>query len=249
MAKEVDSPSIHFSFMVVIGSEIGSEYPQAFLIHKHLLALHSKYFSNLFREFHEPAKREASGILEGSDSRSESVLATSSVEDKDKITNEDTDGNLEVEDPDNELEDVQNESPDEDEKTGMKFKLPQFNAYIFADFYSLLYSGRLLEARSLQHEISGEQLTALGEFLEAPALQNLCMEGNIIHYRDDEQYDHWILVKCIESVYDVTRKGSLLRKLVADLLNLLNPIGKVRGPKLKKWKALLIKCPDIKNDV
>lgn len=69
--------------MVVVGSEVGSEHPQAFLIHKHLLALHSNYFSNLFCQFHERTKIKVPGLSEGSDNGSESEPATNSVEDKD----------------------------------------------------------------------------------------------------------------------------------------------------------------------
>lgn len=276
---------------------VGSTHPQAFMIHKHLLALHSKYFSNLFRKVHERAKKEASETDETSD-ESEGLSAINFFENKDGISNAGTDGNTnddseefvsfeddedkglkdqhpdqdyngdvfegnmmeyedqgdassdsQVDDPDNESEDNQNESLDDDEEMGRKIRLPQFNAYIFADFYCFLYSGKLLEAKSLEHETSGEQLTALGKFLEAPAFQNLCMAGNITQYRDDKQYDHWMTVRSVRSVYDCTEEGSLLRKLVADLLNCLNPIGKARGSKLNEWKALLADYPDVEDDM
>ncbi|CZR61650.1 uncharacterized protein PAC_11547 [Phialocephala subalpina] len=271
MAKVIQNSDV---VMVIVGSK----YEQAFLIHKDLLALHSRYFSSLFRDFHESGTREASEDSEESDGTSdgpESEASTNSAGANENV-NEGTDGNLddepdefddeaaqggtiedEVQDDDrtnsdygdsgDDLGDGPNEVLDEDELDGTKFRLPQFKAYIFADFYSFLYSGKLLEAKSLGHKTSGERLAALGDFLGVPAFQNLVMEGNITEYRDE--YNHWMLINSVKSVYDCTREVSLLRKLVADLLNCLNPIGKSRNDERKKWDALLIECPDIKKDM
>lgn len=134
--------------------------------------------------------------------------------------------------------------PDSEEEK--KTILPQYQASIFADFNSWLYSGDFLRVGSALNDVTlFQDLWRLGSYLRAPNFQNFCMEAILDEY--EEEQTRWMFADHVEYVYKSTAKNSLHRKLTAHVIYCNNPFPKLEaGSKaLREWNALFEKFPDL----
>jgi hypothetical protein len=117
---------------------------------------------------------------------------------------------------------------------------------LFANFVSCIYSGDLLNLRDGIFEAALYELWELGDFLEAPAFQNFCM--NLYRERCRRQLEPGPgmtmeiapYIPAIKQIY-LTPRGSLLRSLTIDTLSYKNPLQvNDRGsPSWEEWKTIL----------
>ncbi|CZR61649.1 uncharacterized protein PAC_11546 [Phialocephala subalpina] len=125
-------------------------------------------------------------------------------------------------------------------------QFPHFEAPIFANFCAWLYSRLFMQATVLNTDTSGEELYALCTLLEAPAAQNLSMEEALQDYGIGD--NHWMDPESVASVYGVTGKGSLLRKLCANVLN-WKTLEKITKEDNTWWGRVFQQYPDIKTEM
>ncbi|CZR61647.1 uncharacterized protein PAC_11544 [Phialocephala subalpina] len=134
-----------------------------------------------------------------------------------------------------------------------KFELQDFKAATFADFHAWLYSGIFLDAKDLVTSMSSQETWALGSFLKAPAYQNHCMDlmrnDFRSHYGTTRDYKR-VLIEDIESAYNHTSKGSLLRVFMVDLVCSKDVWGTLPkgSTEQKEWEALSENNTDFKRD-
>ncbi|KAF4635823.1 hypothetical protein G7Y89_g2264 [Cudoniella acicularis] len=132
-----------------------------------------------------------------------------------------------------------------------KITLPNFKPYIFADFHSWLYSGQILQVPgdALNTPTSQEELWALANFLEAPVFQNHCMD--LIRTDCKTTPNNFVCIDSIESMYNVTKPRSLLRKFMADVMNCKNPFQTLQegSEAWKDWETLLKRLPELSIDM
>jgi len=110
----------------------------------------------------------------------------------------------------------------------------------FADFVGWMYNGKIFKTEGPGSQLS--YLWALGSLLEAPAFQNVCMDLCRLYY-----CEYGPCVSMVELAYEITEKGSLLRKFAADSMFYLDIFDKYEegSPDLIQWKELLEKYHDL----
>ncbi|CZR61648.1 uncharacterized protein PAC_11545 [Phialocephala subalpina] len=139
--------------------------------------------------------------------------------------------------------------------TDEKIALPEAAPQIFAEFYAWLYTGNWMATSILCTQTTGQEAYALATFLEAPALQNYYMDQNRKDYKEDKF--NWLYANSVESVYKVTKKGSLHRKFTSHVVGCKDPL-RVFPEGSKEWKAwknckgpkgFFKRCPDLEEDL
>lgn len=137
-----------------------------------------------------------------------------------------------------------------DEDNQVDIELNDINPQNFATFVCWMYYGTSLDTSELAEAKQTQNVWAMGYVLQAPSFQNYWMTFSIL--KDYKNYDsHFMEPKSVESVYQVTAKDSLLRKLIADIVNCENPYRKEdkEADALEDWDELCKSCPDFDADV
>ncbi|KAF8857300.1 hypothetical protein BDZ45DRAFT_788557 [Acephala macrosclerotiorum] len=136
-----------------------------------------------------------------------------------------------------------------------KISLPEVNPEIFAEFYAWMYTGKWLGTSCLCKSSTEKEVYALATLLEAPAFQNFCMDAIMKTYQIEEY--NWLYISSVESVYNVTKKDSLHRKLTSRIVNCKNPLqvfpkGSGEWKLWRDWKGpkgIFQKHPDLEEDL
>lgn len=133
-----------------------------------------------------------------------------------------------------------------------KFHLPDIEPIQFANYLAWIYTRETSVAFSQKTSDDIEVMWKLGYVLGDERFQNWCMaalrnEARLT--RRDPEHRSWPSVLEAEIAYQITEKGSVLRKLVADLLACDNPLHDDDVAKQEEWVALLERQPALSVDI
>ncbi|TVY78502.1 hypothetical protein LSUE1_G005935 [Lachnellula suecica] len=126
-----------------------------------------------------------------------------------------------------------------------KICLPDVRPALFASYISWIQSGFTTRSFSVDIKDQCEAQWRLGEILEDERFQNGCMED----LRECVTREGWPSIEDAKLIYDITDKGSLLRKFVSDVLACKNPLRSDDLDEREKWDALLVSLPDLSMDI
>jgi hypothetical protein len=114
---------------------------------------------------------------------------------------------------------------------------------------SFIYTGKSVDSSNTAFGslIKLEELWELGNYLNAPSFQNMCMDDIRVSCKSDEL---WPSIQGVELMYKSGKKGSALRKFAVHSMVCKNPfVTNAAGSKeYKDWERLVKRVSDISVD-